>query len=374
MLPKSDIIVHLLYRFEFGGMQSLLAECICRKMDARARHVVICLADYDLAATNVLVDVELITLNRHIHGALHAHRKLFEVLRRLQPTVLHTYNIGTIEYIFTGALAGVQRRIHAEHGRGMHERLGNNKKYNLLRWVMAPLISTFVTVSDDMTTWLVETVGIPKRKVMLIRNGIDIARFHPAFLQCQYQVIQKTRFTKFIIGTVGRLDAIKAQSDLVEAFIALRYRFRDTSIQLSLVIIGEGPMQHALEEQIRAAGIEDSVWMPGARSDIAEILRTLNVFVLPSISESTPITLLEAMATGIPVVATNVGGVPDLIGETCGTLVEPSNTAALANAIDDYIREPSVARRHADAAREFVVAKYNIEITAAAYDALYSAA
>lgn len=367
MHAPSRTIVHLLYRFEFGGMQSLLVECIRRTAGAGMRHVVICLADVDPAATAALGDVELIALARHTRGAWHAHRALYKVLRRLQPTTLHTYNIGALEYAVTAVLARVPHRIHAEHGRGMHERLGDNKKYNVLRYALAPLIATFVTVSRDMATWLTDQVGIPHRKVRLIGNGIDTARFHPL-------PMPRAASTTFTVGTVGRLDPIKAQADLVAAFIALLQHHRDGPVRLRLVIVGEGPLQRALAAQIGAAGIGGSVWMPGARQDIAEIMRSLDVFVLPSISEASPITLLEAMATGLPVVATSVGGVPDLVGATRGTLVPPSDPAALAAALQGYIDAPSLARRHGDAARAFVVEQFNIDTTAAAYAALYASA
>lgn len=367
MRVPSRTIVHLLYRFEFGGMQSLLAECIRRTAGPGMRHVVICLADVDPAAAAVLGDVELITLDRHTRGAWHAHRALYAALRRLRPTTLHTYNISALEYAVTGALARVPHRMHAEHGRGMHERLGDNKKYNFLRYALAPLIATFVTVSGDMMTWLTGTVGIPHRKVRLIGNGIDTARFHP-------RPLPGAAGATFTIGTVGRLDPIKAQADLVAAFILLLQRNRAGTVRLKLVIVGEGPLQQALAAQIDAAGIEDSVWMPGARQDMADIMRSLDVFVLPSLSEASPITLLEAMASGIPVVATSVGGVPDLVGTTRGTLVAPSDPAALAAAMQGYIDAPSLARRHADAARAFVVEHFNIDTTAAAYAALYAPA
>lgn len=367
MQAPSRTIVHLLYRFEFGGMQSLLAECIRRTTQAGMRHVVICLADVDPAAAATLGGVECIALARHTRGAWYAHRTLYALLRRLRPTTLHTYNIGTLEYAVTGALAGVPHRVHAEHGRGMHERRGDHKKYNRLRYLLAPLIGTFVTVSSDMRTWLTDTVGIAPRKVSVIRNGIDIARFRPAPMPA-------AAGPTFTIGTVGRLDPIKAQSDLVDAFIMLLQRHRDSPVRLRLVIIGEGPLQSALAAQIGAAGIDESVWMPGARRDIAEIMRSLDVFVLPSISEASPITLLEAMACGVPVVATRVGGVAELLGATRGTLVAPSDPAALAAALQRYLDEPSTARRHADVARAFVVDHYNIDATAAAYAALYSLA
>lgn len=372
MHDAATTVVHLLYRFEFGGVQSLLIDCIGRSIPTQVRHIIVCLADYDAAAAAAIGGIEIIVLNRHRHGAWHAHAQLFFTLRRLKPDILQTYNLSTIEYAVTGALAGVPRRIHAEHGRGLCERHGDVKKYNYLRRAMSPLIATFITVSSDLTVWLTDTVRVPKQKVRLIRNGIDIRRFFPGNVEGEHENSEQPR--NIVIGTVGRLDDIKAHSDLIKAFILLRQQFQDWPVRLSLMIVGEGPLFDKLTHQIRSANIEDSVWMPGARQDIDDLMRSMSIYVLPSISEASPVTLLEAMATGLPVVATNVGGIPDIVGEGRGTLVAPSDVEALANAIGHYIRNPSLANRHADAGREFVTNHFNIESTAAAYAMLYSPA
>lgn len=327
------------------------------------RHVIICLADADDAALAGLGDVELICLNRHLHGAVRTHWRLVCELRRLRPAVLQTYNIGTLEYAVTGALAGVPRRIHAEHGRGLSERRGDHKKYNFLRRALAPFIATYVTVSDDLVTWLADTVGIPAKKIRLIRNGIDLNRFQPG----------PRIAAPFVVGTVGRLDAIKAQSDLIKAFALLRTRAPDKSSHLRLAIVGAGPLHGELAAQIEAAGLGDCTWLPGPRRDIADIMQTFTVFVLPSLSEASPITLMEAMASGVPVVASRVGGVPDLIGDDVrGILVTPGNVEELADAFAQYFDDPATRHRHADAARQYMIAHYDIETTAAAYAALYA--
>lgn len=364
-MPTLPVVVHVLYRFEFGGLQSLLVECIRRTAGGDMRHVIVCVADADAEARLALGEVELIELNKPARGTWSTHISLFKTLKRLRPAVVQTYNIGAIEYIVTATLAGVPLRVHAEHGRGMVEYQGQHKKYNRLRRCLSPLIDTFVTVSDDLVAWLRDTVHIPSPKVVLIKNGIDLARCAPAATPDPARII---------IGTVGRLDAIKAQADLIDAFLILRARRGASAPPLSLAIIGEGPLAGMLGDKIRNAAIGDCVWMPGARGDIAAIMCSLAVFVLPSLSEGTPMTLLEAMACGVPVVATAVGGVPALIGNNeRGLLVAPSDPQAIADAIERFLQEPATARACLDAARVFVAQHYDINTTAAAYQALYMA-
>jgi sugar transferase (PEP-CTERM/EpsH1 system associated) len=366
MRPHDATVVHVLYRFEFGGVQSLLAQCIRRMQGSGLRHVIICVADADVAALRSLGEVEVLVLNKPQCGAWRSHLRLFKHLRCLRPAIVQTYNISAIEYAVTAALAGVARRLHAEHGRGMAEYGGEHKRYNRLRRVVSPFIDTFITVSDDLASWLRDTVGIASHKVALISNGIDIVHFQPR---------AKLPAAPYVIGTVGRLDAIKAQADLIDAFIVLHDRFSVQGLKLYLTIIGEGPLAQMLAERIRAAGMEESISMPGARSDIAALMATFSVFVLPSLSEGTPMTLLEAMASGVPVVASAVGGIPALLGNDArGTRVPPSSPLALADAIGAYVIDPALAGAHAVAARRFVAAHYDVANTAAAYQALYCAA
>jgi sugar transferase (PEP-CTERM/EpsH1 system associated) len=368
-MTQPRLVAHLLYRFEFGGVQSLLADCIARMDDGATRHVVFCLAGHDAAAAEKLGAVELIDLDRPGRSAWHTHRALHGHLRRLRPALLHTYNIAALEYALTGALAGVPRRIHAEHGRGMLERDGRHRKYNFLRYAMAPLIDTFVTVSDDMVAWLTGTVGIAPGKVRLIRNGIDLERFAPAIAP------HRAPGAPFTIGTIGRLDPIKAQADLITAFSLLHDGGRAGQAPLRLIIAGEGPLAAALAQQVHDAGLDGVVCMRGPSRDIAALLHTFDVFVLPSVSEATPMTVLEAMAAGVPVVATRVGGVPALVGaDERGTLVAPSDPAALARALQRHLGDPGTARHKAQAARRFVATHYNLDTTAAHYAALYDTA
>lgn len=366
MAKRVNVIVHLLYRFEFGGIQSLIAQCIRRAAGSTERHVIICLADYDKDAIGIVGDTELIVLDKHICGNWAAHRKLFSELKRLKPAVLQTYNIGTIEFALTGALAGVPRRLHAEHGRGMSERLGTHAKYNLLRRLVSPLIETFVTVTDDMQCWLHDTVGIRRNKILLIPNGIDVDKFYPA---------SEVRAGSFVIGTVGRLDPIKAQSDLITAYASLRTKFKDSPVSFRLVIAGDGPLRQRLKEQAQEMGIEDAVDFCGARTDIADVLRSLDVFVLPSLSEAAPITMLEAMACGLAVIGTDVGGVRDLIGDNSrGMIVAPSDPAAITAALSAYLQDQELRRAHGEGARQFMLDNYNIEHTVVRYQQLYSSA
>ncbi|MBQ5948148.1 glycosyltransferase, partial [Massilia sp. ST3] len=307
--PAPPLVVHLIYRLDIGGLETLLVDIINRMPAHSYRHAVVCLTDYtDFAQRITRPGVELVALHKQPGLGLGIHLVLWRLLRRLRPAILHTYNFGTMEYAATGFAAGVPVRVHAEHGRDARDPEGLNPKHNLLRRCAAPFIDRIVPVSQDLRRWLGEVVGIAGRKLVLIDNGVDTERFHPAPAGAAGVETWHDDPDAFVIGTVGRLQDVKDQATLIQAFAELRRLLPHEPLRL--VLVGDGPLRAALEAQARDAGLGDSVRFAGARADVAPAMRGFSLFALSSIAEGTPVTLLEAMASGLPVVATAVGGIP----------------------------------------------------------------
>jgi sugar transferase (PEP-CTERM/EpsH1 system associated) len=366
---EAPLVAHLIYRLDIGGLETLLVDTINRMPAGRYRHAVICLADYtDFAQRITRPDVALFALHKPAGLALGTHADLFRLLRRLRPAILHTYNLGTVEYAATAWAAGVPARIHAEHGRDARDPHGLNPKHNLLRRLLVPFIDRYVPVSHDLRGWLESTVRIPKRKLQLIDNGVDTERFHASAGAGVAEAWQDS--DAFVIGTVGRLQDVKDQATLIDAFDILR---RDLpGERLRLVLVGDGPLRASLEARVQAAGLQDSVWFAGARADVAPVMRSFSLFALSSIAEGTPVTMLEAMASELPVVSTAVGGIPDLVAHgNSGTLVPSGDARTMAAAIAPYVRDRALARRHGAAGRARIEQKYSMRAMLAAYVALY---
>lgn len=365
--PDAPLVAHLVYRFECGGLQTLLAECINRMPVRHYRHVVICLTGYTAETERIRrPDVQFHALHKPPGNGLGTHLKLWRLLRRLRPAILHTYNIGTLEYQATAMLAGVPVRVHAEHGRDSVEIDGTHRKYNLLRRLMTSVVDAYVPVSDDLHDWLRDTIGVPGHKVVPVPNGVDMRCFAPA--PDAPEALPSTIW----IGTVGRADRIKHHAGLLDAFSLLMERFPPPTYDVRLAIVGDGPLLQPLRERVAWEGWSDRASLPGARTDVAAVMRGFSVFVLPSLSEATPVTVLEAMATGLPVVASHVGGVPQLVrdGQT-GMLVQPADARDLADALAAYVLDPALRRRHGAAGRAYVEAHYSVDAMVAGYDALY---
>jgi len=368
--PELPLVMHLLYRLDFGGLETILAECVNRMPAERYRHVIVCLADYTKFSEKITrPGVAIIALHKPPGLGLGAHWKFWKLVRELHPAILHTYNISAVEYAFTAAMAGVPICVHAEHGRDLSDLHGKNRKHNLLRRWMTPFIDCFIPVSQDLRQWLGETVGVPADKNLVINNGVDTSRFQPRGPQPE-----AASRKEFVIGTVGRIQNIKNHKGLVLAFLRLLELLPTHREQLVLTIAGDGPLMADLQAQVATCGAADRIRLLGARSDIAELMTGFDVFILPSFNEGTPITLLEAMASGLPVIASRVGGIPDVVQDhQSGVLVSPTDHEAMAAALAGYFDDRQLARTHGAAGREIIQKNYSIDAMIKNYTALYDA-
>jgi sugar transferase (PEP-CTERM/EpsH1 system associated) len=258
--------------------------------------------------------------------------------------------------------------IHGEHGREAADPDGLDRRRNRLRRLVAPLVSRFVTVSLDLRRWLVTTVKLPPDKIVTIHNGVDVSRFSGGDPRAGRGVLGLSS-RDIVVGAVGRLDPVKDHAGLVEAFGALHAVLPETK----LVIVGEGPCRLAMERRIAELGLSGHVCLPGLSRGVPDVLRGFDVFVLPSLAEGISNTVLEAMATGLPVVATRVGGNPELVehGKT-GTLVTAREPRELTAAIRAYVDDSALRARHGEAGRRRALEHFTIDRMAEAYRALYA--
>ena len=371
VLPTAPpLVVHLLYRLDFGGLETVLAECVNGIPAERYRHAIVCLTDYTEFSQKITqAGVQIFSLHKKPGPALGVHLQLWKLLRHLQPAILHTYNLSAIEYTFTAALAGVPIRIHAEHGRDLSDPQGLNRKHNLLRRLLTPFIDCYIPVSRDLQQWLTKVIQVPDAKNRLINNGVDTKRFQP-HRPATTEIASSA--PQFIVGTVGRIQDIKNHRGLIRAFERMRALLPAQRASMRLHIIGDGPLMPDLRAQVAAAGLVDQVWLPGARTDIAELMQGFSVFALPSFAEGTPVTLLEAMASGLAVVASPVGGIPDVVVDgRSGTLAPADDIESIATALAAYCTHPDMCAEHGAAGRTIVEDKYSVAAMLTEYMDLY---
>ena len=367
------LVAHVVYRFDTGGLENGVVNLINHMPADRYRHAVIALTEItDFRKRITRDDVDFIALNKKPGHAVYLYPRLFSLFRRLKPSIVHTRNLAALEVSVPAWAAGVPARLHSEHGREGNDLDPANVKYRLMRKAYRPFVTNYLALSKDLAHYLDEFIGIPSQKLSQIYNGVDSKRFcgygqRKITTDCPFQSPDQ-----FIFGTIGRMHVVKDQLNLAQAFVYVLNQRPDMREKLRMVMIGDGPMRKQVMNFLEHEGILDLAWLPGERHDVPDVLRGLDCFVLPSRSEGISNTILEAMACQLPVIATNVGGNPELVvDESTGKLVPPANPAALASAIIDYAEHPDTARQHGLAGRSAIERQFSMEAMAQAYCSLY---
>lgn len=366
------LIVHVLYRLDTGGMERIVVSLINATRD-RYRHAVIALTGFGVLRGEIEdAVIACLSLEKKPGKDWPCYYRLWRELRRLKPDLVQTYNIGTLDLAPVVKLVGVRHLVHAEHGRDATDPKGENSKYLRLRRWMAPFIDRYVAVAPDLRGWLTDSAGIRQSKVAYIANGIDVTAFNAP----RGENASRPRLGEFappgtvLVGHVARLDKVKDQVGLISAFKLLREDAGQAGCRL--VIVGEGPQRGQLERQIAELELLDSVCLLGNRNDVAELLAECDVFALSSIAEGMPVTVLEAMAAGLPVVATNVGSVALVVEDgVTGTLVSSGDPHAMAEALRAYVADATLRRQHGEAGRARVAAHFSLGAMVTAYVTLY---
>lgn len=357
------LVVHVVDSLGIGGMENGLVNIVNGTPADRFRHAIICLRDAGPMRERIRSDrVAVHVLGKKNGKDPAAYARLWRLLRALRPDVVHTRNLPAVDMVVPAFAAGVPVIVHGEHGRDAIEESGANRRYNLLRRLVEPTVDHYIALSQEIEDWLTGRVGLPVDKVSRIINGVDTARFCPAHPARQPLAGAPEGFAgpeTMVFGTVGRMAGVKDQTTLARAFVRLLERVPDGRRRLRLVLVGDGPLRADCAAILADAGAADLAWLPGKRDDVPDILRGLDVFVLPSRTEGICNTILEAMATGLPVAATAVGGNPELVDDgRTGVLVPREAPDRLAEAMAGYAVDPGRRRDHGAAGRDRVLAEF----------------
>src|SRR5499425_220382 len=370
----APLIVHVIYGLKTGGVENGLVNLINHLPVERYRHAIVCITDYsDFRLRIRRPDVECYALHKPPGKVPGFYVEVWRLLRRLRPQIVHTRNLTTLITQVPAMLAGVPVRIHGEHGRDMLDLDGSNVKYQRVRRMMRPFVHEYIALSRDLEAYLVNKIGVARPRLTQIYNGVDTEVFRPAQpRRADLPVEGFAAADSIIVGAVGRLQAVKDQVTLVRAFAHVLERRPDLRSRLRLAIIGDGALRQPCLEILAQAGRGELAWLPGERTDVARLMRGFDVFVLPSLAEGISNTILEAMATGLPIVATRVGGNVELVRDgLTGCLLEPRNVQALAEALARYLGDRARAQAHGAAGRERAVSEFGLERMLAAYTELY---
>jgi len=372
--PDVPLIVHIIFRLDVGGLENGLVNLINQVPEDRYRQAIICLDDFTKFRERIRSpNVQVFALHKRAGKDLGVYVRAWRLLRRLHPAIVHTRNLGTVDMVFPALMAGVRCRIHGEHGWDMIDLHGKNKKYLRLRRICRPFISRYIAVSRDLANWLIAVVHAAPTKVASICNGVDSDRFIPARNGAagRRRVPFETK-DALVIGTVGRAVQVKDQVTLIKAFAKVVAEAPDLRSRLRLAIIGDGPELAPLRQAAAKQGIAELAWIPGRQDSIEDVLREFDIFVLPSLNEGISNTILEAMASGLPVIATDVGGNPELVDDReTGFLVPVGDIAGFAQRIRQYVADRELRLHHSRNAREKIERQFSLNAMVDRYLAVY---
>ena len=360
-------IIHVVLDLHEGGLERVVTDLV---LDATRRghqpHVVCLRRAGQLAAE--LGPAQVTVVPRQGRLSLLAPAALAAFLSRLAPDVVHLHSGVCFKAAYASRLARVGPIVFTDHGRPLPDPLIHRG----LDGIGARLTDHVVAVSAPLAEYLVSRLLVPRDKISIIPNGIHL--LHPPSDLEAGRVRRELSLPEeaLVVGTVGRLDPIKAYDRLLHAFAQLRSGSSVGPKPDTLLLIGDGPERGRLERLVGELELGDSVRFLGWRTDVSRILGAMDVFVLPSDSEGTSISLLEAMAAGRAVVATAVGGTPDVIGAgDAGRLVAPGDVGALADGLREVLEDAEHRRQLGQHARARVEERYSFEAMANAYELLY---
>ncbi len=378
-MPPDDrpLVLHVMYRFDTGGLENGVVNLINHMPSNTYRHAVLALSEVtDFCQRVTRSDVEYIALNKSPGHGVWQYARLYDLFKKLRPTILHTRNLAALEAQVPAWAAGVPVRVHGEHGRDVGDLDGSNVAMQRVRRLYKPFIHHYVALSRDLADYLTAKVCVPSSALTQAYNGVDTILFSPHPLGTQR--IEGCPFNPeqhWLVGTVGRMQTAKDQVMLAQAFVQALAQTPELKERLRMVMVGDGPLRVEVQGVLDAAGVAHLAWLPGERTDIPQVMRGLHAFALPSLGEGISNTVLEAMASALPVVATAVGGNADLVahGQT-GYIVAPAAPNDMAQRLVELATQPESAQTMGQAGCARVKVKFSMQAMVDTYQTVYDTA
>lgn len=360
-------VAHFITELNVGGAEKLVSQLAAGLDRSRFHSKVICLYDAGEVAKEIRSG-GVVVHNLGVSGKrdLRAAYRLFHVLKQWKIDILHAHLFHpTVLGTVVGRLAGVPVIVSTRHG----IEIGGSLR-DIANASVAGFRDRTITVSEYVRQVELQRTRQGRSKVIVIPNGVNnqsLSVLDPA-LVASFRAEWNLTTDDIVIGTVARFVEQKGLGYLLAAAKKLRFTYP----KLKLLLIGDGPLEQQLRQKTLEFGLGENVVFGGIRTEIAEILSIMDVMVMPSILEGFGIAILEAMACGVPVVATDVGGIPEVVanGDT-GILVPARSSEALAKAIGILLADPVIRKQMADLGRTRAVNEFDITRTISKIEDLY---
>jgi sugar transferase (PEP-CTERM/EpsH1 system associated) len=357
--------VQVIYSLEIGGAEKLAAT-IGAHLDRKKFRPVICALDADGPLADELRQREIpyhVLWRKGIEAGVLA--RLYRCFRQEKARIVHTHQFPQLLFSLLPARLAGAKVVHTEHE--FYTYRDHPWARRLFRQ-LSRFCSALTVVGPEVARYYTEELGIHRRRIHIIANGVDLHQFNFETEAARRRLELST--DDVVFGIVGRLEPEKDHRTLLQAFRALV----DHRKAARLLIIGDGSLRGELESHSRSLGLERNVTFLGARTDIPELLAALDVFVLSSVHEGVPLSVIEAMGAGKPIVATDVGGMRLLVKPSInGLLVPAANPAALAAAMENLAANPALRREFGVHSRRMAHDSFSVSTMIERYQEIYEA-
>ena len=358
-------VQHVVLSLQPGGLENGVVNLVNRLPRMRFQSSICCLGERGAFAARVNSDVAIHQLGWNGGNDPALVFRLARLFRTSAPDIVHTRNAESFYYGFVAArLAGISTIVHSEHGRSFDDRA---IRLRVQRWFSRHTHGIFA-VSQQLKADLVRYVGLREQSVQVLYNGVDTAHFGTTereSARCDIGIHE----AKLMIGSVGRLAAVKNHALLINAIARLNRP------EVTLMLVGDGPERQSLEALVARLRIGHQVRFVGHRDDVAGLLAAMDIFVLPSVSEGLSNTLLEAMASGVACVASDVGGNAEIVAhEQSGYLFASDDVMALTGYLDQLCSDAKLRDSIGAAGRRRVEKEFSIDAMISRYEGFYRAA
>jgi len=360
-------VLHLMQGLEVGGLEYMVVNLI-KGLDSERFVSSVCCFDTLGSLADDLEGVDVKLLRRRPGIDYSYPFRLASLIRKEKAQILHLHNPTAFFYgALAGALSGVPWVVYTEHARDVRP----NMKIRVADRLLACFTDRVVAVAGHVKKNLVEYQWFNPLKVSIIYNGIDSSRFPAVYDAAGARRALGIEPSAPVVGIVARLDPIKNHKCLIRAMVHVKEAFAGAI----LLVIGDGPLRGELACLARVAGLEGSVKFLGTRADVHSLLQCLDVFVLSSVSEGLPLTVLEAMASAKAIVATRVGGIPEAVEDGVeGLLVQPDDEKALSGAIKSLLKDRARSAEMGRSARKKFEKSFSLDMMIKRYEEVYSGA
>ena len=372
MLNRSITVLHLVHSLTVGGAERVLVNVVNNTCD-KYRHIICSLTmiDIDFSKTINLDKVTITCLNKKQGNDFRLPLRIAQLCNKFSVDLIHAQGWGT--YMEGVAGAKISRRkpafVFAFRGKTIDDLAGVKYHRILAQRILAHFCSAILTPSWQMANEYAETIGINKKKIEIIYNGVDTAIYRPSDDSSAAKHLLRIPDNRIVFGCVARFDPVKNLHNLLIAFSCLA----KVDENVALLLVGDGESKPGLERLIDELNLGDRVFMPGATTDVAAYYQAMDIYVQPSLYEGTSNTILEAMSSGLPIVAGRFGGTPELVthGEN-GILLDHVTAAGLLAGMQHLLSQPQLLHSFGCQNRNKILSQFSLLAMKDGYEQLFS--